>query len=527
VCDCVCATVPRRAPDEIISSSLGDRVPIASYITSISSHTMMRLRSFISTFLLCVFFSSIARAQLRPASSSSSSSSTVASSRPANVVISRIDVDGQQITLQNIGGSTANITGWTLTDSTMRQPRVFTDKGLCDTHLLVPLEKLKLTKGEKCGFDFTVSSTVRLFDADEVLKGRVSWSPSVVMPYAGYEIRLFPDGKYRKIRNEGTILEVMKSTGLFSIFLEALDRTQIAANLTVAEDPDYDMNRILTSLSSGQEVIIPNFPWWYSPSTDVLAMLAVQEEDETSVDKMTTENDATVTTLSEPGIPERGPFTIFAPTDEAMRDMLDIMGGRAGPLPLEQFFKLPSLKEILLYHVVPGRFNLTTILRLLEKPLTQVNSYLGLQTAALPDVVLDGTSVSGRLLITDNCVDLPTPDEFTCDEQAKFGKCTDPFMTAPAQGWQGGYCQRSCGRCETAGSGARVVLTDLEADNGVIHGISRILFPPPIFETTNKEPAGNDSMQSIRRSQGNATRESDADLSSFLEEKVRVNTEDT
>lgn len=50
---------------------------------------------------------------------------------------------------------------------------------------------------------------------------------------------------------------------------------------------------------------------------------------------------------------------------------------------------------------------------------------------------------------------------------------------------QGGFCQRTCERCSCApGSGvlcAEVQQTDAMASNGRVHGISRVLFPPPVF----------------------------------------------
>ena len=51
-------------------------------------------------------------------------------------------------------------------------------------------------------------------------------------------------------------------------------------------------------------------------------------------------------------------------------------------------------------------------------------------------------------MLHDSCVDKPTPDQFECSDQARFGKCFDPFMISPlgAQ-WPGGFCQRTCERC--------------------------------------------------------------------------------
>ena len=51
----------------------------------------------------------------------------------------------------------------------------------------------------------------------------------------------------------------------------------------------------------------------------------------------------------------------------------------------------------------------------------------------------------------DACIDKPTPDNYTCRQQKAFDKCDFPFMTsALAAQWQGGFCQRTCGRCSCA-----------------------------------------------------------------------------
>jgi hypothetical protein len=61
--------------------------------------------------------------------------------------------------------------------------------------------------------------------------------------------------------------------------------------------------------------------------------------------------------------------------------------------------------------------------------------------------------------------------------------------------WQGGFCQRTCGRCDCSpGSGVScsiVQASDVDAANGVVHGISRVLFPPPLF---TKEQAIRDAV---------------------------------
>lgn len=90
------------------------------------------------------------------------------------------------------------------------------------------------------------------------------------------------------------------------------------------------------------------------------------------------------------------------------------------------------------------------------------------------------------LFVPPPCLFFQTGDNFTCAEQRTFGKCDFPFMISPlAAQWQGGFCQRTCRRCDcSAGSGVQCSIStsnDILASNGVIQGINRVLFPPPIF----------------------------------------------
>ena len=99
---------------------------------------------------------------------------------------------------------------------------------------------------------------------------------------------------------------------------------------------------------------------------------------------------------------------------------------------------------------------------------------------------VDGCQTGGKILLHDSCIDKPTPDSFTCAEQKAFDKCSFPFMSSALSAqWQGGFCQRTCQRCSCApdsGAGcAAVTLLDAPASNGVVHAVSRVLFPPPLF----------------------------------------------
>lgn len=51
------------------------------------------------------------------------------------------------------------------------------------------------------------------------------------------------------------------------------------------------------------------------------------------------------------------PPQILAPTDDAFDKLLVTLGGANGRLPLDALLRQPALKDILLYHIVPGRYS--------------------------------------------------------------------------------------------------------------------------------------------------------------------------
>jgi hypothetical protein len=54
-----------------------------------------------------------------------------------------------------------------------------------------------------------------------------------------------------------------------------------------------------------------------------------------------------------------------------------------------------------------------------------------------------GTSAPGFVIAEQggDCKDIPTPDEYTCEQQKGWGKCTADFMV------EGGFCAKTCGKC--------------------------------------------------------------------------------
>jgi uncharacterized surface protein with fasciclin (FAS1) repeats len=47
---------------------------------------------------------------------------------------------------------------------------------------------------------------------------------------------------------------------------------------------------------------------------------------------------------------------VLAPTDEAFDNLLTLLGGANGKLTLDGLLRQPTLKDILLYHIIPGRY---------------------------------------------------------------------------------------------------------------------------------------------------------------------------
>eukprot|EP01026_Neomeris_dumetosa_P047936 TRINITY_DN4129_c1_g1_i1.p3 TRINITY_DN4129_c1_g1~~TRINITY_DN4129_c1_g1_i1.p3 ORF type:complete len:165 (+),score=25.83 TRINITY_DN4129_c1_g1_i1:262-756(+) len=117
----------------------------------------------------------------------------------------------------------------------------------------------------------------------------------------------------------------------------------------------------------------------------------------------------------------------------------------------------------------------------------------GIKTTLGSEVVVmkDPKWTEGQIALNDACVDKPTTG-YPCNQQLEFNKCFEPFMISPlAAGWQGGFCQKTCQRCtcdpEEGGTCAIVLYPDIIGGNGVIHGISRVLFAPPMFDDTAEE----------------------------------------
>ena len=54
---------------------------------------------------------------------------------------------------------------------------------------------------------------------------------------------------------------------------------------------------------------------------------------------------------------------------------------------------------------------------------------------------VEGKLVGNRIVVTDECLDIPSPSGSSCAEEAAAGNCEFPWMTA------NGFCSKSCGTC--------------------------------------------------------------------------------
>ncbi|GMH37164.1 hypothetical protein BSKO_05037 [Bryopsis sp. KO-2023] len=167
---------------------------------------------------------------------------------------------------------------------------------------------------------------------------------------------------------------------------------------------------------------------------------------------------------------------IFAPNDEAFEALrLSLSGFGQQQLTRQQVLELPEMVDILKYHIIGGAYTSEFLLNN-----TEIVTSLGAELVPFNDPIM----TEGKFNLHDSCVDKPTLDLYECDMQKEFGKCFEPFMVSPlAAQWKGGLCERTCGRCTCEfGQCAAIQMLDLEATNGVVHTVERVMFPPPIFK---------------------------------------------
>eukprot|EP01023_Acetabularia_acetabulum_P019520 TRINITY_DN1995_c0_g1_i6.p1 TRINITY_DN1995_c0_g1~~TRINITY_DN1995_c0_g1_i6.p1 ORF type:complete len:1103 (-),score=236.57 TRINITY_DN1995_c0_g1_i6:767-4075(-) len=167
-------------------------------------------------------------------------------------------------------------------------------------------------------------------------------------------------------------------------------------------------------------------------------------------------------------------FTLFAPTDDAFQGL---------PQSLDQILSLGSdLNNLLQLHVVPSELSTPELDQ--GRQLTTLLTANTL-TISIPNaIIVEGPINEGEIMIPDlpatngiihfidtvllpsasafsgsgsSCTDTPPDAKFTCADQAKFGKCESAWMIS------GGFCARSCGRCDVVQAPLQVTPTPTQA----------------------------------------------------------------
>lgn len=394
-------------------------------------------------------------------------------STPADVIIERVislagdgENDTDLVVLRNVGGQTADLTDWRVTDRDVNSDDayVFGQEGCEDQATLPPAIKVELrprTEENPCGFDFSINfrDDINVVNSEGDVVSTVSWTESE----EGTSFRILADGSYAQVPENLDIVETLEELGDYSVLLRVLDHLNLTDDLKARNNPRY----------TGVEIIQPEAPLINPQFPSHFGFVVNRTELSPS---------PTPSPSPEPpkeGIPRRGPYTLLAPNDEAFEDLrAQIAGAENPPVSEEYMLELPELEDIVLYHVIGGAWTSEYLLNN-----TPIFTAKGVEVVPFTD----GFMNEGMLRLHDACIDKPTPDAFECVEQIEFNKCNDPFMTNPlgAQ-WQGGFCERTCGRCTCDPRGgapcADITTVDVVASNGVIHTISRVLFPPPVFE---------------------------------------------
>ncbi|GMH37136.1 hypothetical protein BSKO_05009 [Bryopsis sp. KO-2023] len=317
-------------------------------------------------------------------------------STPPQVVIDKVaafPIAGGQdsIVLRNIGGQTAIVNGWTLTDGTGTEFVLEPSKQCPQFDSIAPGEDLKLapkSNENPCGFDFNLSfqDSIKLSNAEGNLIQEMEWESFD----NGSALRRQHDGSYTMVPEDESVLNLLNSLGNYTFFLDALK--------------------------------------------------------------------------------------IFAPNDAAFEAFrLSLSGFGQQPFTRQQILELPEMVDILKYHIIGGAYTSEFLLNN-----TEIVTSLGAELVPFNDPIM----TEGKFNLHDSCVDKPTLDLYECDMQKEFGKCFEPFMVSPlAAQWKGGLCERTCGRCTCEfGQCAAIQMLDLEATNGVVHTVERVMFPPPIFK---------------------------------------------
>eukprot|EP01025_Chloroclados_australasicus_P011725 TRINITY_DN15186_c1_g1_i3.p1 TRINITY_DN15186_c1_g1~~TRINITY_DN15186_c1_g1_i3.p1 ORF type:complete len:492 (-),score=78.85 TRINITY_DN15186_c1_g1_i3:639-2114(-) len=390
----------------------------------------------------------------------------------ANVIIERVisypeTGSTDLVTLRNNGGKVADLTGWTLSDDKQDPFLTFGEPGCEGNASVLPQESLEIlpaSDANPCGFPFGVSfrDSVILRDERGNVVGNATWQTSE----KGSSIRRIENG-YVMLPEYSHLMDILRMLPEFSIFVQILEATGTDRILDNDANPNYKGPKLPSPPSPDYQI---EFPWWFGFATDRTQFPPSPPPPPPPPSPPVGQ------------VPPLGPYTIFAPTNAAFEDLLLLLGGGRVRVPIQAFLKLPELVEIIQYHIAYGSYSTNYMF-----------NNTGIQSTLGPEVVVmkDARWTEGYIALSDSCVDKPTTG-YPCDMQFEFDKCYEPFMISPlAAGWQGGFCQKTCQRCtcddKAGGTCAKVYYPDIFAANGVIHGISRVMFPPPMFSDVEEE----------------------------------------
>eukprot|EP01023_Acetabularia_acetabulum_P060823 TRINITY_DN731_c0_g1_i4.p1 TRINITY_DN731_c0_g1~~TRINITY_DN731_c0_g1_i4.p1 ORF type:complete len:481 (+),score=92.75 TRINITY_DN731_c0_g1_i4:210-1652(+) len=386
---------------------------------------------------------------------------------PGKVVVERVvayPVPGNtdEITLRNIGGQTVDLTGWALTDNNLsRDQYILGQIGCEDQAVLKPGYSVIIypySVEEPCGFDFGISfvDEINLFNAQNQLEDKVTWSYTS----RGVAIYKTEEGQHINIpEGSETVVGVLSSIPDFSYLLYALKFHGLYEVLQAPSDP-YNLVPFIPQPPEPNYFQMITWPWWFGYARD-FSEYPVPEPPASPPPAIV-------------GIPELGPFTLLAPTNKAFETAKRQMTGGSN-VPMSLILEQPEMRTVLEYHILAGGYSSAYMFNNTPIATTQGQDIF---------VVRDAKQIEGTIGFMDTCIDKPTPDKYTCEQQKEFGKCFEPFMMSPLSAqWQGGFCERTCGRCSCDRYPCvKVEFADMMATNGVIHSIDRLMFPAPVFE---------------------------------------------
>ena len=365
----------------------------------------------------------------------------------------------QQVGIKNMGDAPIDLEGWRLTNEPEKNDTGFvfgeTHREKClHVKTVVPSKGTAVYHAKEAAgrlpctlnFDLAKGQTLKLFDPEGNLKANLKLDFN-----GGGEYALAPGGgDYWNVQsNKGrTLMETIDRMGHFKHFARILRHFQFDRALAGLGRKRWQ--------SCGPVAYYP----YYACHT---------QYDE------------------EYGIYYRNaPFTVFAPTDEAIERMLKDMGGSypgAVPLTMEEYLSLDDgqvASDMAKYHVIKG-YELTTkfiqpnsTLPFVHLPTNRNNS----------EIVAFVDYRSHSMCVHKDCVEAHTQDEFGCGQQVAWNKCEEDWMNDAGlfSRRELGYCEISCGKCEkTAETCMDVPIKDILAKNGVLHGIGAVLPIPEII----------------------------------------------